>query len=64
LKDNNVEQEQLATLKDLVQGKLHELNETVELEKAHRHSEAIAIVQSDRGQDLMDQIHQRKPARQ
>jgi diguanylate cyclase (GGDEF)-like protein/PAS domain S-box-containing protein len=58
LKDNNLEQEHLATLRDLVQAKLHELSETVELEKAHRHSEAIAIVQSDRGQDLMDQIQQ------
>jgi len=58
LKDDNAEQAQVETLIDLVQAKLHELNETVELEKAHRHSEAIAIVQSDRGQDLMDQIQQ------
>jgi CHASE3 domain sensor protein len=58
LKNNNVEQDQLATLKDLVQAKLHKLNETVELENAHRHSEAIPIVQSDRAQDLMDQIQQ------
>ena len=58
LKDNNAEQEQQAILRDLVQAKLHELSETVELEKAHRHSEAIAIVQSDRGQDLMDRIQQ------
>jgi diguanylate cyclase (GGDEF)-like protein/PAS domain S-box-containing protein len=58
LKDDNAEQEQQATLRDLVQAKLHELSETVELETAHRHSEAIAIVQSDRGQDLMDRIQQ------
>ena len=58
LKDSNIEREQLATLRDLVQAKLFELDETIELEKAHRHSEAIAIVRSDRGQDLMDQIQQ------
>lgn len=58
LKDDHAEHEQLATLRDLVQAKLDELSETVELEKTHRHFEAIAIVQSDRGQDLMDQIQQ------
>jgi diguanylate cyclase (GGDEF)-like protein len=58
LKENNAEQEHLATLRDLVQAKVHELSETVELEKAHRHSEAIAIVKSDLGKNLMDQIQQ------
>jgi diguanylate cyclase (GGDEF)-like protein len=58
LKDNKTEEDQLATLGNLVEAKLHELDETVELEKAHRHSEAIAIVQSDLGKDLMDQIQQ------
>lgn len=58
LKDETAEQGQLATLRELVQAKLQELSQTVELEKAHQHSEAIAIVQSDLGKDLMDQIQQ------
>jgi diguanylate cyclase (GGDEF)-like protein/PAS domain S-box-containing protein len=48
----------VARLRTLVQAKLDELNETVALEKAHRHSDAIAIVQTDFGKDLMDQIQQ------
>lgn len=32
--------------------------ETVELEQAHRHSEAMTIVQTNFGEDLMDQIQQ------
>lgn len=58
LKDDHAEQDAVAKLKDLVKAKLHELSETVELEKAHRHSEAMAIVKSDLGKDLMDQIQQ------
>src|SRR5205814_5420224 len=46
------------TLRDLVQAKLDELSRTVELEKARRHKEAIAIFQSELGKDLMDQIQQ------
>ncbi|HEY1808448.1 MAG TPA: diguanylate cyclase [Acidobacteriaceae bacterium] len=48
----------VAELRSLVQAKLTELNRTVEMEKAHRHAEALAIVQSDSGKDLMDQIQQ------
>jgi diguanylate cyclase (GGDEF)-like protein/PAS domain S-box-containing protein len=48
----------VARLRILVQAKLDELNETVALEKAHRHPDAIAIVQTDFGKDLMDQIQQ------
>jgi diguanylate cyclase (GGDEF)-like protein/PAS domain S-box-containing protein len=48
----------IARLKTLVQSKVDELNETIELEKAHRYPDAIAIVQTDFGKDLMDQIQQ------
>jgi diguanylate cyclase (GGDEF)-like protein/PAS domain S-box-containing protein len=48
----------VARLRTLVQAKLDELNETIVLEKAHRHPDAIAIVQTDFGKDLMDQIQQ------
>ena len=55
LNDSKAEQVQLATLRRLVGAKLDELSKTVELERTNRHSEAIAIVQSDFGKDLMDQ---------
>ncbi|KAA6459556.1 diguanylate cyclase [Acidobacteria bacterium AB60] len=58
LGDNKAEQEQFFRLNLLVQAKLRELNQTVELERAHKHSEALAIVQSDLGLGLMDQIQQ------
>ena len=58
LKDERGEDQHLASLRDAVGAKLHELSETVELEKAHRHSEAMAIVQSDHGRERMDQIQQ------
>jgi diguanylate cyclase (GGDEF)-like protein/PAS domain S-box-containing protein len=58
LRDNKAEQEQLGKLRGLVESKFRELRETVELEQAHRHSEALAIVKSDLGKDLMNQIQQ------
>lgn len=58
MKDTKVEQHQMARLKDLVRAKLDELNRTVELEQSHRHAQTIAIVQSDLGKSLMDQIQE------
>lgn len=58
LNGDKTEQARLARLEDLVRAKLDELAETVDLEKAHRHAEALAIVQTDFGKDLMDQVQQ------
>ncbi|MBV8813680.1 MAG: CHASE3 domain-containing protein [Verrucomicrobia bacterium] len=41
---------------DLIPQKLAELRETVDLARQGKHDEGLAIVQSDRGKDLMDQI--------
>jgi diguanylate cyclase (GGDEF)-like protein/PAS domain S-box-containing protein len=58
LGNDDAERGNVARLRALVQAKLDELNKTVELEKAQRHADAIAIVQTDSGKDLMDQIQQ------
>jgi PAS domain S-box-containing protein len=41
---------------ELIPQKLAELRETVDLARQGKNGEAVAIVQSDRGKDLMDQI--------
>lgn len=43
-------------IRSTVQAKMDELSETVELKKSGKSAEALAIVTSDRGKDLMDQI--------
>jgi diguanylate cyclase (GGDEF)-like protein/PAS domain S-box-containing protein len=55
---DDTERGNVAQLRSLVDAKLGELNNTIELEKAHRHADAIAIVQTDAGKNLMDQIQQ------
>jgi len=50
--------ERIEALKPLVQQKLDELRQTIELYQAKRGDDALAIVRSDRGKALMDQIRQ------
>lgn len=46
----------LDALRPLIQTKLDELAETVELKKSGKAEQALVIVKSDRGKDLMDRI--------
>lgn len=46
----------LDNIRSAIQAKMAELSETVELKKSGKTAEALAIVNSDRGKDLMDQI--------
>lgn len=54
--DDPAAQSSLKKLMPIVQAKLGELAETVELKKAGKTDEALEVVKSDRGKDLMDQI--------
>ena len=54
--DNPAQQERIVLLKDLVKQKENELRETVSLKSEGKSEEAIAIVLSDRGKDIMDNI--------
>jgi signal transduction histidine kinase len=54
--DRPAQLEDFDKLKQLIPQKLSELNQTVELARAGRNEEASAIVNSDRGRELMDQI--------
>jgi len=55
-KDDPPGRSALDRIRPLIQAKLDELAETVELKKSGRADEALAIVNSDRGKDLMDQL--------
>src|SRR6185295_9928867 len=48
--------DELMPLRDFVQRKLQELARTVELNRAGQHAAAIALVRSDEGKQLMDDI--------
>jgi len=54
--DNSSQQERIANLEILVEQKKAELQETVALRAEGRGEEAIAVVLSDRGKDIMDNI--------
>jgi diguanylate cyclase (GGDEF)-like protein/PAS domain S-box-containing protein len=58
LNDSKDQHEQVVRLTALVQQKLAELQQTVNLEKVHHHPDALAMVQTDTGKDLMDEIQQ------
>ena len=58
LNGGRAQQEQVTRLTALVYGKLDELQQTVNFEKAHRHNDALAIVQTGSGKNLMDKIQQ------
>jgi signal transduction histidine kinase len=47
----------LGRIEQAVNGKLEEVAETIELAKTGRKDEALALVQTDRGKDLMDEAH-------
>ena len=56
LQHNQLQTERLNELEQLAQEKLDELNETVTLIQQGKRQEAIEIVQSNRGEQLMDEI--------
>lgn len=56
LAQNESQQEELPRLKQAVEAKLAEIRETVELARNGNREEALAIVQSDVGKNLMDEI--------
>ncbi len=56
LRENEAGMDRLADLKQAVDGKLAELRETVELARNGDREEALVIVQSDLGKNLMDEI--------
>jgi diguanylate cyclase (GGDEF)-like protein/PAS domain S-box-containing protein len=56
--DKPEEQPQVARLAALANAKLAELQQTIDLQRAHRQSEALAIVRTDSGKRMMEQIQQ------
>jgi methyl-accepting chemotaxis protein len=56
IQDNPAQLQRLAELENKIQEKFSELSQTIELKKADREQEARAIVLSDRGQQIMDEI--------
>ncbi|QIZ71280.1 chemotaxis protein [Oxynema aestuarii AP17] len=56
IQDNPAQLQRLAELENQIQEKFSELSQTIELKKADREQEARAIVLSDRGQQIMDEI--------
>src|SRR5689334_2600223 len=55
-REDGASADELMPLRDFVQRKLQELARTVELNRAGQHAEAIALVRSDEGMQLMDDI--------
>jgi PAS domain S-box-containing protein len=51
-----VSREEVDKIDQLISAKLSELAQTVALKRQHRDEEALAIVQTDRGKQLMDEI--------
>jgi CheY-like chemotaxis protein/CHASE3 domain sensor protein len=54
--DNNIQQRRLSLLDELVQTKLQELEQTIELRRSGKLDEALLVVRSDRGKLIMDRI--------
>ncbi|HEY9805143.1 MAG TPA: CHASE3 domain-containing protein, partial [Candidatus Obscuribacterales bacterium] len=54
--DNQNQQQRLQTLQPLVDAKLAELNQTIQLQQSGRRAAAEQVVRSDRGKRIMDQI--------
>ena len=54
--DNPNQQERIIVLQELIEAKKEELQETVDLKEQGKGEEAIVIVLSDRGKDIMDDI--------
>jgi PAS domain S-box-containing protein len=51
--------ERLRLLGALISSKLAELKETIDLDRAHREAEALAVVRQGRGKAIMDEIRRR-----
>jgi len=56
--DNPQQQKRLDSLNSLIKAKLAELQETIELRKTKGFEAAQAVVQEDRGKDIMNSIRQ------
>ncbi|MET0552618.1 MAG: response regulator [Vicinamibacteria bacterium] len=56
--DNPAQVTQLETLRGLVEGKLSELEDTIELRRAGQVDQALSLVRSDRGRIVMDRIRE------
>jgi CHASE3 domain sensor protein len=54
--DNPAQQDRLATLKQHIDAKLAELQQTIDVRRTQGQAAAIAVVQSDRGKQDMDAI--------
>ncbi|MBK8397069.1 MAG: CHASE3 domain-containing protein [Leptospiraceae bacterium] len=54
--DNSDQQERIRKLRPLVAGKLSELAETIELRKSQGFDSALAVIKTDRGKIVMDDI--------
>ena len=54
--DNPSQQSHIETLRSLIDAKLAELRETIELRRTRGAEQAIAVVSSDRGKQIMDRI--------
>jgi signal transduction histidine kinase/DNA-binding response OmpR family regulator/CHASE3 domain sensor protein len=54
--DNPAQQDRLGALKQSVDAKLAELKQTIDLRQSAGQASALAIVQSDRGKQVMDEI--------
>ena len=56
--DNSLQQSRLAKIKTLIYEKKSELNKTIQLAKQNKLTDALAIVNSDKGKIVMDTIRQ------
>lgn len=56
VKDDPDQAARFATLRDVVARKISELAETIELQRKGQSAEALAVVKSDRGREIMDEI--------
>jgi PAS domain S-box-containing protein len=56
--DNRDQQESIRQLRILTDAKLKELQETIELRQAGHQDEAVAVIRTDRGKRIMDDIRQ------
>jgi PAS domain S-box-containing protein len=54
--DNPSQQSRIETLRSLIDAKLAELKETIELRRTRGAGQAIAVVSTDRGKQIMDRI--------
>jgi methyl-accepting chemotaxis protein len=56
--DNNAQQGRLQELQPKVSEKLQELQQTIDLRRQNKQAEALEVVKSDRGRQVMDEVRQ------